>query len=286
MRVVGFTLVSNAIRLDFPIIPAIRSILPLCEEVIVNVGPSEDATLDLVRSLDDPRVRIIEGTWDRGLGGRVLAAETQRALDAVRGDWAVYIQADEVLHDTAVPLLDHAMRAALDDPRVEGLLVNYVHFYGNVEWIATNRTWYRREVRVVRPGAAPQSYEEAQGFRVGPGLRRIAARSTGALMFHYGWSRPLAALREKRLVDHVMYHGRSGREIRPPIPDRIPWQVGLRRFTGTHPSVATEWIAPRRSDPGFGPREWSPEMLRLGASLLIERATGWRPFEYRNYVEV
>jgi hypothetical protein len=43
----GFTLVRNAIKLDFPIIPAIRSVLAVRDEVVVNVGASEDGTRDL-----------------------------------------------------------------------------------------------------------------------------------------------------------------------------------------------------------------------------------------------
>jgi hypothetical protein len=288
MRVSGFTIVSNAIRLDFPIVPAIRSILPLCDEVVVNVGPSDDGTLDLIRSIGDPAVRIIEGDWDRRLGGRVLAVETQRALASITADWAVYIQADEVLHQDGAARLRAAMRAVAGDPGVEGLLVDYTHFAGNFDWVATNRAWYRREVRAVRPGIGIRSHEEAQGFRVGPELRRVRARSTGARMFHYGWARPLAALREKRELDHAIYHGHDAREIRPPIPERFPWEVGLRRFEGDHPLVAVAWVEARRqsASPGFTRPRWSPRMVRLGASLLIERLTGWRPFEYRNYVEV
>ncbi len=288
MRVVGFTLVSNAVRLDFPIVPAIHSILPLCEEVVVNLGPSDDGTRELLRDLGDPRVRVIEGDWDRALGGKLLAVETQRVLDTIVADWAVYIQADEVLHESGIGPLGRAMLEHAANPRVEGLLVDYVHFVGNSGWTATNRTWYRREVRVVRPGADVRSFEEAQGFRVGPELRRIRARQTGAPMFHYGWARPLAALRAKREIDHALYHGSDGREIRPPIPDRFPWEVGLRRFPGTHPAVMREWVEARLAlgATGFDPPRWSPRMLRLGVSHLIERLTGWRPFEYRNYVEV
>ncbi|MEP6572220.1 MAG: glycosyltransferase [Gemmatimonadota bacterium] len=288
MHVTGFTFVSNAIRLDFPIVPAIRSVLPLCEEVIVNVGPSQDATMELVRSIGDPRIRIIKGTWDRSLGRLMLAAETQRALDAARGDWGLYIQADEVLHESALPALGDGMREAADDARVEGLLVDYVHFFGNFDWQATNRSWYRREVRAVRLGIDARSHNDAQGFRIGETARRIRARRTGARMFHYGWARPVEALRAKREADHAIYHVDSGREIRAQIPERFPWQVGLQRFGGTHPAVAAEWIDARRSisSPGFDAPRWTPRMAQLGVSLAIERLTGWRPFEYRNYVEV
>ena len=91
----GFTIVRNAVKLDYPIVPAIRSILELCDEVVVNVGASDDDTRDVVAGLDDPRVRIIDHVWDFSRGSGALAYETNRAMAACRGTWGIYIQADE-----------------------------------------------------------------------------------------------------------------------------------------------------------------------------------------------
>jgi hypothetical protein len=286
LRVVGFSLVANAVRLDFPVLESLRSILPLCDELIVNVGPSDDGTLELVQSLRDPRLRILEGSWEPGQGGRVLAVETQRALAACRGDWAIYIQADEVLHETGVASLHAALETAHDDPRIEGILVDFMHFYGTTEWVGAGRAWYRREVRVVRPGTAVRSFGDAQGFRMGAEGRRLCARRSGATYYHYGWARPMPALREKRETDNALYYGGAAR--RAPVADRLPWDVGLRRFRGDHPALMREWIAERlpRMSPGFSPRRWDRRRLALLASLGIERCTGWRPFEYTNYIEV
>ena len=286
MRVVGFSLVANAVRLEFPILEALRSILPLCDELVVNVGPSSDGTLDLVRSLGDPRLRTLEGRWESRVGGGTLAVETQRALDACRGDWAIYIQADEVLHEAGLEPLRRVMTETAPDAQVEGLLANFVHFYGSTDWMGTGRAWYRREIRVVRPGGGARSFEEAQGFRMGPAFRKLRGRPGGAACYHYGWARPVAALRAKREADNALYY--AGRPRRPPVPDRLPWEVGLRPFRGSHPAVMAEWIAERRErmSPGFAARPWDLRRLALLASLGIERLTGWRPFEFTNYVEV
>jgi len=74
MKVAGFTFVRNALKYDYPVVQAISSILPLCDYVVVAVGKSEDATLDLVRSINDPKIHILETEWDDSLreGGRVL----------------------------------------------------------------------------------------------------------------------------------------------------------------------------------------------------------------------
>ena len=286
VKVSGFTIVRNAIKFDFPVEASIRSLLPVCDEVVVNVGRSEDETLDLVRAIGDPRIRIVETEWDMTRRNAVLGHETLRAMRDCRHPWGIYIQADEVLHERGAEELASAIQRHDRDPRVEGLLVRYLHFYGGFDSIATHRRWYRREVRAVRLGPALdiRPYQGAQGFRVGPDHRRIRARLTTAQMFHYGWARPAQALREKRELGKTMYPWRDADERRP----LLDWVPGIRPFRASHPDVARQWIEPRRHDPDrvIAPRRFRLGFLRYYISGAIERMTGVRPFEYRNYTIV
>ena len=283
VKVSGFTIVRNAVKLDFPLEASVRSILPICDEVIVNVGRSEDDTLDLVRSIRDPKIRIIETEWDMTRRNTVLGLETHRAMRACKHPWGVYIQADEVLHERGAEALAAAIQSADNDPRVEGLLVRYLHFYAGFDTVATHRRWYRREVRAVRlsPELDIRPYQGAQGFRVGPGNRKIRARLTAAEMFHYGWARPAQALREKRELGRTMYPWRNADASLP----LLAWMPGLERFRGTHPAVAQVWIEARNFDPDrvVGPRTFRWRFLRYYLSTAIERLTGIRVFEFRNY---
>ena len=284
----GFTLVRNAVALDYPIVPAIRSLLAVCDEVVVNVGRSDDGTRDLVAAIADPRIRILDSEWTRSEGGATLALETDRAMAACRGTWGIYIQADEVLHEAGATLLAEKVRQWDGDPRVEGLLVDYVHLYGDFDTVATNRHWYRREVRGLRLGRDIHSYGDAQGFRVGPECRRVRARATGARMFHYGWVRHPAGLERKHAAFADLFQeGREKLERRQAAP-MLEWTPGLRRLTAGHPRVVQDWIAPRRAAgaSGVAPRGLRPSDLRFYVSDWIERLTGARVFEYRNYVLV
>jgi hypothetical protein len=287
IRVSGFSIVRNAIKLDFPIVASIRSLLPVCDEVVVNVGRSEDDTLELVRSIGDPKVRILETEWDMTIKNRVLGDETMRTMRACRHPWGIYIQADEVLHERGAEELAAAIARHDADRRVEGLLVRYLHFYGDMDTIAVNRRWYRREVRAVRldPSLDIRPYQGAQGFRVGPGHRKIRARLTAAEMFHYGWARPAQALKAKRETNRVLYPWSKEREARRPL---LPWFPGLTPFRGTHPAVAREWVDARRHDAErrVEPPSFQPEFLRFYASDIVERLTGARVFEFRNYTVV
>lgn len=286
VKVSGFTIVRNALKLDFPVEASIRSILPICDEVVVNVGHSEDETLDLVRSIGDPKIRILQTEWDMTRRNTVLGLETHRAMRACTHPWGVYIQADEVLHERGAGELAAAIQSSDPDRRIEGLLVRYQHFYGGFETVATHRRWYRREVRAVRlaPELDIRPYQGAQGFRVGPDHRRIRARLTGAEMFHYGWARPAQALREKRELGRAMYPWRDADASQP----LLTWIPGLKQFRGTHPEVARGWIEARHFDPErvIEPPRFRWGFLRYYISEIIERFTDVRVFEFRNYTIV
>ena len=67
MKVTGFSFIRNGIKLDYPIVEAIQSILPICDEFVVAVGHSDDDTLTLIKSIDPVKIRIIETIWDDSL---------------------------------------------------------------------------------------------------------------------------------------------------------------------------------------------------------------------------
>ena len=172
MKVCGFTIVRNAVRLDYPIVEAIMSILPLCDEVIVAVGTSDDGTLELVKGIYSEKIKIIETVWDdrQREGGRTLALETDKAFAAIPtdADWCFYIQADEILHEQYYPVIREAMQRYKDVKGVDGLLFHYKHFYGSYDYLGSSWNWYRREIRIIRNDRNIFSYRDAQGFRKKP----------------------------------------------------------------------------------------------------------------------
>lgn len=281
----GFTIVRNAVKLDFPIVPAIRSVLEVCDEVVVNVGKSEDETRDLVAAVRDPRVRILDSVWDFTQKNEMLSHETLKAMAACRGRWGIYIQADEVLHEDGARILKQQTAEWDAEERVEGLLVQYLHFYGGFDLVATNRRWYRREVRCIRLGRDIRPYQGAQGFRVGPTHRKIRARATDAEMFHYGWARPARAIQEKLEISKTIYPWSRERSAQEQERGYLEWLPLLKPFTGSHPRAAQEWVRERLIDPArkIGPRQFKPEHVRFYLSDWVERLTGERVFEFRNY---
>ncbi len=253
MKVSGFTFIRNAVLLDYPIVAAIQSILPLCDEVVVAVGNSTDDTLALIQNID-PKVRIIQTTWDDTLreNGRVLAVETDKALAAINpaADWAIYIQGDEVLHEADHQNILKAITRFQHDQDVDGLLFDYLHFYGSYDYIGVSNNWYKKEIRIIKPGRGIFSFRDAQGFRKAPD-QKLKVAPANARVFHYGWVKDPQAMQRKQESFHKLWHDDAWLEKNIKVATAFDYEDHiheLARFEGTHP----QWIAARIAE-----RNWT-----------------------------
>ena len=88
MIVSGFTFCRNVEKLDYPFVESIRSLLPIVDEMVINVGDSEDRTLQIIQEIGDPKIQIIKSVWDMNLrkDGLIYAQQTNIALDHCRKD--------------------------------------------------------------------------------------------------------------------------------------------------------------------------------------------------------
>lgn len=249
MKVSGFTFVKNAIIYDYPIVEAIQSILPICDEVVVAVGRSEDETLQLVQGIDPSKVRIVETEWDETLreGGKVLAVETDKAFQAISpdSDWAFYIQGDEVQHEKYLPAIETAMRRYKDEKEVDGLLFDYLHFFGSYDYVGASWDWYKNEVRVVRNDPTIRSFRDAQGFRI-RNNELLKVRKANACMYHYGWVKDPRAMQLKQENFNKLWHDDQWVEENVAKSDSFDYTAQMRslgKFEGTHPAVMLDRIA-------------------------------------------
>ena len=255
-RVSGFSIVRNAIQYGYPVAESLRSLAPLVDELVVAVGRSEDGTLELVRSLGIPQLRIVETVWDESLrvGGRVLAQQTNLALSHCRCPWAFYLQSDEVVHEQDHERIRAAIARGDADPRVGALRFRFLHFEGTYAYV--NYVRYRKQCRVIRNDGSVQSVGDAAGFGRTDGSRLSSAR-TGATIYHYGWARAPEVLKQKTLAFQKLYHDDAWVNDRyADIPAEFLSDVDIAfRFKGTHPAVmaerigAADWRIPRSRRP-------------------------------------
>jgi hypothetical protein len=288
MKVAGFTFIRNAIKNDYPVVEAITSILPVCDEFVVALGNSEDETEQLILGINSPKIKIIHTVWDDTLreGGAVFAAETDKAFNAISADadWAFYIQGDECVHEKYLPLIKQEMEDNLNDKEIEGLLFKYKHFYGSYDYYGHSRRWYRREIRILKNNKAIHSYRDAQGFRLAG--RKIKVKLINAYIYHYGWVKPPTGLKNKLRNFNKFYH--DDEWLTQNLPETFEFDYKnadrLIRFTDSHPAVMQKRIDATNWNLDINLNEIHKKMsLRRKLLQKIEDVTGWRLSEYRNY---
>jgi hypothetical protein len=287
MKISGFTFIRNGASLGYPFVPAIRSLLPLCDEVIVNVPRSTDETLSEVAAIKDPKIRIVESEWDdnQRTAGLALSHHTNIALDQCTGDWCVYVQGDEALHEDGIPSMRGVMERELNNPQVQGLLVDYTHFYGSYWTEVYSFGWYYQEVRVVRRDPNIRSVGDAQGFRTRQN-EKLHVKNSGGRYFHYGRAlRPDLSVKKRENLA-TLYTGPVGDKPKPSRPPRLyDDDQKVKPFKGTHPAVvrdivaAADWTYTSRNPLIRFRRDYFWEDI----ALIIKRCTGITIGVHRNF---
>jgi glycosyltransferase involved in cell wall biosynthesis len=285
MRIVGFTFVRNGVIFDYPFLESIQSLLPLCDELIIAVGQSDDNTLEQIKSLQSSKIRIIETVWDNALrkSGIILSQQTNLALDQAAGDWAIYLQADEVLHEKDYPIITNAMDIYRNKTEVEGLLFHYNHFYGSYDYIGDSRRWYRREIRIVRPTDNVRSWGDAQGFRIDN--RKIRVKLIDSTIYHYGWVKPPDIQQQKQKYFNKLWHSDEWVDYHVGKAVEYDYNMGgkLKLFEGTHPAVMSKRVQTQNWNFRYEQNKVNqPLKERLLDS--VEKKCGWRIGEYKNYI--
>jgi len=288
MKVSGFSFIKNALKFDYPIIEAVLSILPLCDEFVIAVGKSDDDTLNYIKSINSPKIKIIETVWDETLreGGRVLADETNKAFRAISpdSDWAFYIQGDEVIHEKYLDNIKNAMLKFKDDKAVDGLLFDHLNFYGSYDYIADARHWHKKEVRVVRNRKDIYSYMDAMSFRKGND-EKLDVALVDACIYHYGWVKPPDAMQRKQEEFHKLWHDDKWVEENVPKVDEFDYSKidSVGKFTGTHPKVMEQRLKRLNWTFSFDPTKGKKQSFRRTLLNKIYQKTGWHIGEFKNY---
>jgi glycosyltransferase involved in cell wall biosynthesis len=241
MKISGFTFIRNGTLLGYPFIESILSALPICDEFIVAVGDSEDDTLARIQAINSDKIRIIRTQWNEKMQDRgfVYAQQKMIAQYNCTGDWAFYLEGDEVLHEDDLPKIKASMEKHLNNPDIEALAFDYHHFFGSPDWLAVSPAWYRQECRIIRNTIrswAPDGLYFVVMDKNKKG-RYPRAALVGSPIYHYGHVRSVAAMRKKNdrvgkywKHDHPLF---NGYQIDP---------QSLKPFFGTHPTIAKSWL--------------------------------------------
>lgn len=286
MKVAGFTIIRNAIKYDYPVVEAITSVLPLCDVFYVGVGNNEDATRQLIEALPSEKIRIVDTVWNESLreGGLVLSDETNKVFDQIPMEytWCFYIQSDECVHENDHEKIREAMRLHENNPQVEGLLFEYKHFYGQYNYIGVGRRWYKNEIRIIRNDKNIRSYKDAQGFR--KNNEKLKVKSSGAFIYHYGWVKAPKAQQAKQENFNKLWHDDEWVKKNVTAAEEFDYSNIdlLAEYKGTHPGVFAKRIKEAKWTFQYSDSKVKRN-FKYRFLYWIERLTGWRVGEYKNY---
>ncbi len=285
MRVSGFTFLRNGQLLGYPFVQSIRSILPIVDEFIIALGPCEDDTREILLGMNEPKLRIVETQWNQNLRndysirGFNYGQQKSIALFNCTGDWAFYLEGDEIVHEEDLPAIRRNMERYQNDSRVESLVFDYLHFYGNTNTQAWSPRWYRRAPRIIKtsiPVWAPKGlfFLVLKSSKKG---RYPHAAHSGGRIFHYGYVRTEETFQAK--YDKTEIYWRRDKSI--PERKKISYgqvdPVALRPFNGSHPGVIEGFFptaeGPFSADPNYRPTKRD---LRHRVTLQLEK---WFGFE-------
>ncbi|NOX36733.1 MAG: hypothetical protein GXO78_04270 [Calditrichaeota bacterium] len=309
MKISGFSFVRNGLKLYYPVVESIQSILPIVDEFVIAVGKGDpdDRTREAIAAIGDPKIKIIDTEWDESYfkKGIINAIQTDIAKEACSGDWLFYLQADEVVHEKYLPIIQQRCRELLHDDRVEGLLFRYKHFWGDYDHYQISHGWYPYEIRIIRNDPHIHSWQSAQSFRYfeyyehprqKKGHRKLRVALVDAEIYHYGWVRPPHLMQQKSRALSILHWGKKQANDfyrnQPREFDYGPLNL-LPRFKGTHPAVMQERIQkmdwkeklqyegkPDKSRPLHKHERWKYRIITFFEQKVFKRPIGG----FKNYV--
>lgn len=174
----GCTVVRNAVKLKYPLEASIQTYLPICDEVVVAHDPtSEDDTEKLVQDLARrfPKIRPLACPWDltNRNGGSEIAIQSNVAIEACEGDWVLYVQADEAIHEG-----DHeAIRAALERSDLSGAVFDRKSFLYSLG----------DEIPEYRANGLLRLFRNGLGFAVGDAMSCGLVQGAAGQVLNAGW---------------------------------------------------------------------------------------------------
>jgi len=241
MKVSGFTFIRNGEMLGYPFIQSIKSILPIVDEFVVNIGKSEDNTLQMIESINSNKIRIIQSEWNEEMKDRGYVYGQQKMIAQFNctGDWVFYIEADEIYHEDDLSSIKILMEKYRNDSSVEALVFKFCHFYGNANSVLDSPGWYRSEARIIKNSI--RSYAPDGLFwlvlKSNKKGRYPRAKDTGITCYHYGWVRSEEHMNAKSERVNKYWNKE------PKVIDytQIDHSI-IKEFIGSHPDVIKDWL--------------------------------------------
>lgn len=246
-------MVRNGISLDYCFRECIRSMLVICDEVVVSDGESEDGTQEELRewAAREPKLKLCIYPWPDPKGDIDFFVNwIQYTRQHVSSDYILQLDADEVLDDRSHEALELVKQ--LDNPKPFSLWADRLNFWRDHKHLIPHG--FCCGDRVIR--VAPQkAWLASDGPHPGGVEVVMMARPwpKPITIFHYGFLRdPRAYFRKSRALQGFFFDSYDQRLANVEDDPRwmehikdVEWTDKLVPYNGHHPEVAKQWLKER-----------------------------------------
>jgi hypothetical protein len=205
--------------------------------------------------------------------GYVYGQQKMIAQFNCTGDWAFYIEGDEVYHEDDLDKIRASMQMHVDNSEVEALVFDFYHFYGNENSYLDSPGWYRSEARIIKNSV--RSYAPDGLFWLvldsNKKGRYPKAKHTSARCYHYGWVRSEEQMNLKSEKVQKYWGGEPAKIDYSQMDQSI-----IKEFSGTHPRIVQDWLPKDKgvyqTDPNYAPTK---KQKKHRLMLRLEKLFGW-----------
>ena len=254
MTLGGTLIVRDAIKYDYCVLEAVRSLAPICSQFVILDCGSTDGTLDQLQTLSGefPQVEIHQGgDWECLPDYYRLSELTNRASALLKTKWHFNIQADEVLHESCWPSVLEAIKGP-----PKPLFVRRLNLFGDVDRMLRQTHEVEQPCGTVICRLAParnRSMGDAENLYAPPGAdMSFCNRCT---LFHYSFVR-----RDKEHIRKIIdvqswFWGAKSvpdqRAVKMEPEGKFHWDQfkpaeWLSPLPMPHPQAAMTWVNRRR----------------------------------------
>lgn len=240
--------IRNGVRLDYCFVEAIRSMLPICDQIVVSESDSDDGTKEVLHSLSQQhsQIRIVAFPWPDPRGDTLFYPRwlnsARKHLDT---DWACYLDADEVFHEKSYSLISKVVS--------QGKVAKCYrwNFWSDAQSLIPAGECCGVDVIRIGPRHLdfPSDYPTPESAEIS-----ALAQKVPISIMHYGFLRKRKAFFEKaKSVQRIWANGYDsrleaadkdgGNWMKNPIV--APWINRLDKFKGTHPEIIHDWLQER-----------------------------------------
>lgn len=243
MKISGTTFIHNGVEHDYCFEECVRSLLGVCDQVIVVEAASTDNTRAVLESIGDPRLEIVSAEWNPKPLMRAGEVDWTKDLAEIARAKAIhpmnlYVQADEVVHEDDYSLIRSMAESG------DAISLHRLNFWTSAFKLAP--AGHVCGVDICR--LAPRDRKVVWGSEH---LEDQGVQCSGIRLFHYGFIRKGSGFRKKSeimgqnfmgTIDPIIYEY----ETKGPEALKTCFQENaLQPYEGTHPTVAHGWLRER-----------------------------------------